>query len=269
MVDAKLVLGLVILAVLLYFLTPLGSLISESSAFTQCTKVSGTEASCNFYNRGTSPGISHDTVEMPRFNEWAGKNGITYNQCKVTSVSVGTVGGCSCGPGSGSYGCACSTPKQTDANTAYPATGDTCPIKFDRWYSDASGPADSYNNGGKAVSYSGTVVFFSETPKCGSQITCGEWSACTDYHEKQRVCVDECNIQTTEKAYCDPSVPQPEPVPQPIGQCTDLVRQCGGPCPPCPEEPISVPPPTPTTTNLLDYIIFRIRGWLSMIGINL
>ena len=240
--NVKLIAGLIILGLLLYFLTPLGSLISESSAFTQCTKVSDTEATCNFYNRGVSPGISHDTVEMPRFNEWAGKNGITYDKCKVTSVSVGTAGGCSCGPGSGSFGCACRIPQSTSLNTVYDAVGDACPITWNVWWT--SGDATNTDNGGNGVSYSGTVVFFSETPKCGSQITCGEWSACASWHEKHRICTDECNIQTTEKAYCDPSVPS-------------VI-----------EPPVVEPPITPPM-NLLDYIIFTIRNWLSRIGINL
>ena len=208
-------------AVLVYLFMFPGSLTSESSAFTQCTKVSGTEASCNFYNRGTGEG-GGPAVIMPRFNEWAGTNSISYSKCKVTSVSVGSSSGCSCGPGSGSYGCSCCTPKATTLNQVYDATGDSCPIEFDKWYSSPSGPADCYNNGGNMASFSGTVIFFSETPRCGSQITCGEWSACTSWYEKSRTCKDECNIQTTEKAYCEapvtpitPIIPIQPPVIQP------------------------------------------------------
>ena len=247
---------LIIVAVIAYLYMFPASLISEATAFEQCTKVSGAEASCNFYNRGIGPFVYDGNMEMPRFSEWAGKNSIVYDKCKVTSVSVGTTGGCSCGPGSGSYGCACSIPKQTDNSVIYSTSGNTCPIKFDRWYSDASGPADSYNNGGKAVSYSGTVIFFSETPKCGNQITCGEWSVCTSYYEKSRACTDECNIQTTEKAYCEYSTPVTPVIPiiPPVIQPPDI-------------QPVIQPEIQPEPRNLITDITNFFKWLVTLIAI--
>ena len=247
MISKNIIIMLIVLGVLIYFFARPAALVSESSAYTQCSKVSGTEATCNYYNRGTNPDIEHSTVEMPRFNEWATSNGVVYNKCKVTSISMGTVSACSCGPGSGSYGCACCVPQSTSLNTVYDTVGNTCPIEFDRWWSHDASCSD---NGGNGISYSGTVIFFSETPQCGSQITCGEWSACTDYHAQSRTCIDECSIQTTETRYCDPLVPLPPGAENPIST-------------PSPELPPVQPPVLPS--NLLDWIVFKIRGLLAPI----
>lgn len=251
MINAKSVVLMLIVGVLLFYFFQPASMLSEGSPGSQCTKVSGTEIQCNFYNRGISAGSNNGLVELKGVRSWAEQQGVVYDTC-TADVTVSSAGSCSCGPGSGSYGCPCCIPKQTDKNTLYPTTTDTCWVKFDKWYGTG---ADCYDNGGQSVSYTGTVKFFIKASgtQCGNQWSCGSWSSCTSYYAQTRECTDECSNKKTETQYCAPEITTVPETPA---------------TPTTPETPATTETPA-QPTNILDYIVNLIRSWLARININI
>lgn len=182
-----------ILALILMGLTYFGiqfALISEESAYTLCTKVSDTEAKCDFYNRGYNPTYLNTPIQIPQFQAWAEQNDIIYDKCEILTASTSGPAGCSCGPGSGSFDCSCCTPQWTSQEKTFSAIGDSCPIEWSNWWTD--GDAGCADTGGQAISFSGTLRFFSGSvippPECTVVTDCegkphieclGEWS-CVD-----------------------------------------------------------------------------------------
>jgi hypothetical protein len=172
------------------------SLVSEANPYTQCVKSSSTEMRCTFYNRGLNPSAYDGTMSLAGLKSWANVKGVTYNKCQVISFTQTSSYTCSCGAGSGSCGCICCYPTATSISKVFDATGDSCPIEFNYWWSS---DASCHDNCGNAISYSADVRLFYEEPKeCTDALQCegmphatcdGHWICGEGYK-----CEWKCNI---------------------------------------------------------------------------
>lgn len=117
------------------------------------------------------------------------------------------------------------------------------PIKWCGFYTPGY-PQDSWSDQ-QGCNYLYHIEF---KQPCTPNWVCGGWSGCTN-KKQTRACNDGCGNTRTEEKECglvvcgdgicsggenEYNCPQDCKF---IGQCADLERMCGGPCPPCPEKP--------------------------------